>query len=404
MSSTQTQTIRLSGKTTDSFDRFIEKIDRLEHGSLEIRTQGRVYRLNGEHPGPAGDVEIHRLQPLLKRLFIKGGLGLAESYIEGDWDSSDLSSLLLLLLRNQHRLEEVSSMSRLARLAMRWYHWSRRNTRKGSARNIMDHYDLGNAFYAQWLDPGMTYSSGIFNHQDENLADAQTNKYLRILQLLDAKPGDRILEIGCGWGGFAISAAQRGLQVDAVTLSPAQLAWAQRRVEALKLEGQIKLSLQDYRHLSGSYDHIVSIEMFEAVGEAYWSTYMQAVQRLLKPGGRAALQVITIDEKAFEDYRRNPDFIQRYIFPGGMLPPTSHLLRHAGSAGLRCLQDASFGLDYAKTLQHWHVNFKRESKTIQALGYDERFRRMWRYYLSYCEAGFLAGHIDLHQVLLDNPG
>jgi cyclopropane-fatty-acyl-phospholipid synthase len=267
----------------------------------------------------------------------------------------------------------------------------------------MAHYDLGNAFYAQWLDWGMTYSSGIFIEAGEGLESAQANKYQRILDLLDAKPGDRILEIGCGWGGFAVTAASQGMLVDGITLSQSQLAWAQRRVEALDLTDRVNLSLKDYRKLNGNYDHIVSIEMFEAVGEAYWSDYMDTLKANLKPGGRAALQVITIDDHQFESYRRTPDFIQRYIFPGGMLPADRHLRSLPQAAGLHVTRDDRFGLDYAKTLQLWRRNFAQSWETVRALGFDERFRRMWRYYLSYCEAGFKAGTIDLHQVLLTNP-
>jgi cyclopropane-fatty-acyl-phospholipid synthase len=400
--STQSQAIRGIARGRDHLDRFIKRVDRLEYGTLKLAINGRTYTLNGDHPGPAGHIEINSLDLLLRRLLLKGDLGLAEAYMDGVWSSPDLTGLLLLLARNQQRLADLSGMSPLVRLLVRAYHWSRRNSRKGSSRNIQAHYDLGNAFYADWLDPGMTYSSAIFRHAGEDLESAQNNKYQRLLDLLEAKPGDRILEIGCGWGGFAVAAARRGLAIDGVTLSPSQLEWAQRRVKALGLDRLIKLSLNDYRNLQGCYDHIVSIEMFEAVGEAYWPTYMETLKRLLRPGGRAALQVITIEEQTFDSYRRNPDFIQRYIFPGGMLPTASHLRGHAQSAGLRCLKDDTFGAHYAETLSRWHAAFQRHRPSI-AEAYDERFLRMWSYYLSYCEAGFLSGRIDLHQVLFENP-
>jgi cyclopropane-fatty-acyl-phospholipid synthase len=401
--STLNQAILGIGRGRDRLDRFIKRLDRLEYGSLELRIGGRSFTLNGEHLGPAGCIEIRHMDSVLRRLLLKGDLGLAEAYIDGAWSSPDLTGLLLLLARNQHRLADLAGRSRLVRLLMRVYHWSRRNSPAGSARNIQAHYDLGNAFYAQWLDSSMTYSSAIFSHPDESLESAQEHKYLRLLDLLEVKPGQRILEIGCGWGGFAVTAARQGIDVDGVTLSPSQLTWAQRRIDSLNLGDRVRLSLEDYRNLQGRYDHIVSIEMFEAVGEAYWSTYMEILMRLLKPGGRAALQVITIDESAFDNYRRNPDFIQRYIFPGGMLPTVSHLQGLARAAGLRCLDDAGFGAHYAETLRRWHDSFSRQSTTL-ALAYDESFLRMWSYYLSYCEAGFRTGHIDLHQSLFENPG
>jgi len=400
--STQSQAIPRIGRAHDRLDRFIRRLDRLEYGTLELQIGARRFTLNGEQTGPAGRMEIHDFSAVVRRLLLKGDLGLAESYIDGEWDSPDLSGLLLLLARNQHRLSDLSRMSPLVRLLMRAYHWRRRNTRQGSSRNIRAHYDLGNAFYAQWLDAGMTYSSALFRHPEESLEAAQDHKYHRLLGLLEARAGDRILEIGCGWGGFAVTAARHGLNVDAVTLSPKQLEWARHRVGALGLGHRIKLSLCDYRNLQGRYDHIVSIEMFEAVGQAYWPTYMQTLKRLLRPGGRAALQIITIDDSKFENYRRNPDFIQRYIFPGGMLPTPTHVQEHARAAGLRCLQDGGFGMHYAETLQRWNSAFERTRSTLE-LAYDDHFLRMWRYYLSYCEAGFRAAHIDLHQTLLQNP-
>ena len=336
--STQSQAIPGIGRGRDRLDRFIRKLDRLEAGTLELQIGARRFNLNGEQPGPAGRMEIQDFNALARRLLFKGDLGLAESFIYGEWSSPDLSGLLLLLARNQHRLRDLSTMSPLVRLLMRAYHWSRRNSRQGSSRNIRAHYDLGNAFYAQWLDTGMTYSSAIFRHPKEPLETAQDHKYDRLLGLLEARPGERILEIGCGWGGLAVAAARRGLNVDGVTLSPAQLQWARHRIDTLGLGDRVNLYLNDYRNLQGRYDHIVSIEMFEAVGEAYWSTYMQTLKRLLRPGGRAALQYITIAESGFEHYRRNPDFIQRYIFPGGMLPT-----RRDASMGIRYMSSSTPG-------------------------------------------------------------
>jgi cyclopropane-fatty-acyl-phospholipid synthase len=273
---------------------------------------------------------------------------------------------------------------------------------RGSRRNIQAHYDRGNDFYRLWLDPTMTYSSALFEGRECDLQEAQRRKYARLLALLGARPGQRVLEIGCGWGGFALEAARRGISVTGITLSREQLSLARRRVREAGLSGLVELRLQDYRSLACSYDHIVSIEMFEAVGEANWDTYTRTLKRCLKQGGRAAPQFITIDETAFESYRRRPDFIQRYIFPGGMLPSIERFGASVASSGL-CMQRAdAFGEDYARTLAEWHRRFLASEGEIAAMGFDRVFRRMWRYYLAYCEAGFRAGRIDLAQVLLTN--
>jgi cyclopropane-fatty-acyl-phospholipid synthase len=270
-------------------------------------------------------------------------------------------------------------------------HWLNRNSRQGSRRNIMAHYDLGNEFYAQWLDPTMTYSSALFAGGEASLAGAQVAKYSRILERLQAAPGQRILEIGCGWGGFAEAATGQGLALTGLTLSPAQLAWAQRRVPSADLR------LQDYRDVNGRFDHIVSIEMFEAVGERYWPAYFRTLARCLKPQGRAVVQSIVIRDELFASYRRGTDFIQQYIFPGGMLPSPSVFAREAGRQGL-CVRDAfAFGDDYARTLALWREQFEARWPQIAALGFDETFRRLWRFYLAYCEAGFRAGNIDVMQ-------
>lgn len=282
-------------------------------------------------------------------------------------------------------------------------HGLNRNSRRGSRANIAFHYDLGNDFYRLWLDRSMTYSSAIFADPQEALAQAQVRKYRRLLDSLEAKPGDHILEIGCGWGGFAELAAREGYRITGLTLSREQLDFARQRIEAAGLSDRVELRLQDYRDLRGQFDHVVSIEMFEAVGEAYWSTYFDTVYRVLRPGGRAALQVITIDERVFDSYRRNADFIQLYIFPGGMLPSVSRFNRAAEQAGLRPGEQAFFGRDYAETLRRWHRQVVAHAEVLPALGYDERFLRTWRYYLSYCEAGFATGRTDLMQALLLKP-
>ncbi|MCG7957467.1 MAG: cyclopropane-fatty-acyl-phospholipid synthase family protein, partial [Candidatus Thiodiazotropha taylori] len=255
-------------------------------------------------------------------------------------------------------------------------------------------------FYRLWLDAGMTYSCGLFDSEHDSLEQAQQRKYQRILDLIQPQVGASVLEIGCGWGGFAEMAARNQINVDGVSLSPSQLEWANHRIQHQGLDESVELKLTDYRDLSGQYDHIVSIEMFEAVGEAYWDEYFGKLNTLLKTQGTAALQVITIDEEAYASYRKKPDFIQRYIFPGGMLPPVSRLESLAERHGFKLVENDSFGLDYAKTLEKWQFNFNQVKEQVLSQGFDPQFIRMWQYYLSYCEAGFLIKRLNLHQILL----
>jgi cyclopropane-fatty-acyl-phospholipid synthase len=292
----------------------------------------------------------------------------------------------------------------IGRIAARLRHLRNKNTPTRSKRNVGAHYDLGNEFYALWLDQSMTYSSGIFPEDDSTLAEAQEEKYRRVLELLEATPGQHLLEIGCGWGSFALFAARRGFRVTGVTLSRAQFEWAVARVRAEGLDGRIDIRLQDYRALTGGFDHIVSIEMIEAVGEAYWPQYFRGLRSLLAPRGRVALQVITIDDALFDEYRRDPDFIQTRVFPGGMLPSPSKLAKHASQAGFRIAANARYGEHYARTLAQWRTRYRAALPMIESLGFDSRFRRLWEFYLAYCEGGFRARTINLYQVALaPNP-
>ncbi|MES9862649.1 MAG: cyclopropane-fatty-acyl-phospholipid synthase family protein [Candidatus Thiodiazotropha sp. LLP2] len=400
MSSLQTQSIQRLTSRSDLIDDFLSRLDCLAYGTLEIKINGRQFILNGKDSGGTARIEIVHFSDFVKKLYIKGDIGFAESYMAGDWRSPNLTALLHLLAKNRHRFTRLRRASRVTNMVNRIRHWARRNTRQGSSRNIEAHYDLGNSFYKLWLDSSMTYSCALFNSDQESLKNAQYNKYQRILNLIEPKPGSKLLEIGCGWGGFAVAAAKRQLKVDGITLSPSQLSWANERVKSAGFSREVNLTLTDYRDISGQYDHIVSIEMFEAVGEAYWSEYMEQISTHLKVGGTAALQVITLDETAFKEYRAKPDFIQRYIFPGGMLPPISTLTDIAGEYNLKLVKDDCFGLNYAETLKQWQINFNQAKEKILVQGFDKRFIRMWRYYLSYCEAGFLDGRLDLHQVLL----
>ena len=416
--------------------------DRIAAGQLQLRLGRRAYLLESERDGPRAQIDIRRPVRMARRLATKGHLGLGESWMAGDWDSPDPTALLHLLAVNEHRWRERQRGGRLHQLISPRRHQRRSNTRTGSRRNIAYHYDLGNAFYRLWLDESMTYSSAVYappraetegdsttapsaesaveqsasigaalsatplSAADDDqalsqaLAQAQQRKYQHLLAMLDAQPGQHLLEIGCGWGAMAEAAAERGLKLTGITLSEKQLAWAKARFDASPLAARVELRLQDYRDVTETFDHIVSIEMFEAVGEEYWPTYMETLHERLRPGGTAALQVITIADALFEDYKASPDFIQHYIFPGGMLPTVGRFDAAVHAAGLEVVQRSFHGKDYARTLRAWHQRFLAREAEVRALGYDERFIRMWRYYLSYCEAGFLDERIDVMQVAL----
>ena len=365
-----------------------ELLDNLHGGMLEIRLPDGSSRLFGE--GEHGvTMNVHD-EAMFSQVLARGDIGLAEAYLDGHWDSPDVTGLLTLLTRNRDALKKAVYGSWRNLLAARLRHWLNRNSRAGSKRNIMAHYDLGNDFYRLWLDPSMSYSSALYRAVDDGeLESAQRAKYRRLLRRLHAEPGQSVLEIGCGWGGFAEIAVQEGLQVTGLTLSPAQLEWARKRVP------EADLRLQDYRDTSERFDHIVSIEMFEAVGERWWPTYFRTIARALKPGGRAVIQSITIRDDLFAEYRKGTDFIQQYVFPGGMLPSRSAFRAAAAKQGLTVHGEYAFGKDYARTLAEWRHAFENNWPQIAALGFDEQFRRLWRMYLSYCEAGFLAGNIDV---------
>jgi cyclopropane-fatty-acyl-phospholipid synthase len=365
-------------------------LENIQGGLLEVRLPDGSCALFGD--GEAGvALQVHD-EAMFGMVLSRGDIGLAEAYLDGLWDSPDITALLTLLAANRGVLKKALYGSWRQLLAARVRHWLNRNSRAGSKRNIMAHYDLGNDFYQQWLDPSMSYSSAIYRDSDGgSLEVAQMAKYQRILNCLRAHAGQSILEIGCGWGGFAELAVGAGLKVTGLTLSPAQLAWAQRRVP------EADLRLQDYRDTQEKFDHVVSIEMFEAVGERWWPSYFKTVSRALKPEGRAVIQSITIRDDLFAAYRTGTDFIQQYVFPGGMLPSRSAFRAAAARQGLAVRNEYAFGLDYARTLAEWRVAFEARWPEIQKLGFDETFRRLWRMYLCYCEAGFRAGNIDVVQ-------
>ena len=342
-----------------------------------------------------------------KRLILGGSLGLAEAEVEGLWDSPSIADVMTVAAANEAQWVKILNGKPWIRLLSRLAHKLRPNTRKGAQRNIIDHYDLGNAFYATWLDPSMAYSSAMFAAPDEDLQSAQIRKMRALCDRLELQPGMRVLEIGCGWGGFAeIAARDYGCHVVGVTLSPSQLAYAQARIAAAGLADRVEFRLQDYRDTTGTFDRIASIEMFEAVGQEYWPAYFDTLRRRLAPDGRAGLQIITIQDALFDNYRTGADFIQRHIFPGGMLPSPSHLQRQYARAGLREVSAHWFGQDYAETLARWNAAFQHawpsivQSTRLQTRPCDITFKRMWEYYLVYCETGFRAGWTDVGQIIL----
>lgn len=373
----------------------------LEHLAIGRLTvvlpDGREAVFNGREAGPEATVQVHDTK-VARRFLLGGDVGFAEALMDGLASSPDLPALVELFARNKLAIEHNTRATPWKTTLRRALHWLNSNTPRGARRNIAYHYDLGNAFYERWLDPSMTYSAARFEGRQQDLEAAQRAKYHRIAERLGLQPGMSVLEIGCGWGGFAeIAARDYGAEVHGITLSRAQHDYATERLTRAGLSDRVTIALQDYRHVVGQWDAIASIEMFEAVGAAYWETFFQTVRDRLRAGGRAALQVITIDEQSFDDYRRNPDFIQRYIFPGGMLPTRRHVIDHAAAAGLAHHDEEAFGLDYARTLREWRLRFLEAWPEIRHLGFDDRFRRMWEYYLAYCEGGFRSRNIDLHQ-------
>ena len=393
--------------------RFDHVLDGISDGQLTLTwPDGHVTRhgIRGSGPLANAALVLHNWQPL-KHMMRSGEVGFAESYLRGDWSCDDLVALFTLIMRNEDAIADALAGGRWSRVVNLFNHWANRNSLSGSRKNIAYHYDLGNAFYALWLDDTMSYSSAVFDQAGErSLIDAQRAKLALAGAHLRPEPGARVLEIGCGWGAMARHLADAGCHVEGISLSREQLDWAceHNTVEPTgqsgSPEGSTTFRYQDYRAVQGSYDHVVSIEMFEAVGEQYWTTYFEKLAALLEHGGTAVLQVITILEERFELYRSHPDFIQRYIFPGGMLPTRTRLSELATAAGFELEASDWFGLGYANTLSRWRDRFEARAREVQALGFDDRFMRMWRYYLSYCEAGFRYGSTDVGMLRLRKVG
>jgi len=375
----------------------------MQAGCLKLTLpDSRKVVVKGKTEGPVASVTLHNWN-MPQRALSGGTIAVAESYMDGDWDSPDVGAFLELFLVNTDVGRNFSNGARgVLRLVEKFRHWMNANTKTGSKRNISAHYDLGNAFYKEWLDPTMTYSSALYSTGASDLQSAQRAKYRALADAAGIKAGHHVLEIGCGWGGFAeYAAGEIGCKVTGLTISREQLAFANERMRNAGLSDKVEIKFQDYREEKGLYDRIVSIEMFEAVGEKYWPAYFSQLQRCLKPGGKAGLQIITIKPEAYREYRANPDFIQKYVFPGGMLPTREHLIDLGRKVGLKMSGDFGFGLDYARTLAEWRQRFWSVWDKVEPLGFDARFKRLWEFYLFYCEAGFRARNIDVRQIVYE---
>ena len=381
--------------------KFVAVASKLNWGALVvIFPDGRALRFQGPNPGFESVLSIHDYA-FAKSLLRRGTIGIAESYFNKQWSSPDVTTLLEVVSRNGDHVAAFFNSKFLVRLAQRFLHFLRQNTKRGARQNIMAHYDMGNDFYAAWLDPTMTYSAALFTSNDQSISQAQTNKYRSLALNIGLKPEHHLLEIGSGWGGFAEFAAEEiGCHVTGITISPEQLRFAEDRVATKGLEDKVEFRLQDYRDVDGTYDRIASIEMFEAVGMQYWPVYFNKISQCLKPGGMAGLQIITIADKHFDEYKTRTDFIQKYIFPGGMLPSPKALRTQVELAELLWRDSVSFGPDYARTLKYWQKRFLQAWPKIQEMGFDDKFCLLWRYYLAYCEAGFRSGSLDVAQITL----
>jgi cyclopropane-fatty-acyl-phospholipid synthase len=374
---------------------------RLKAGRLSLRfPNGAERQFAGSEAGPSAVIQINKARAV-RRLLIGGDLGFAKSYLDGDWETPDLGAVMELALANEEALASVIRANPVASLVAFVRHRLRHNSRSGSRRNIAYHYDLGNEFYRTWLDDTMTYSSALYDQPETLLSEAQTAKYSRIIRELGIGAEDHVLEIGCGWGGFAEQAIREtGCRVTGLTLSREQAAFARERLEKAGMTERADIRLEDYRDCRGEFSKIVSIEMFEAVGEEHWPTYFGRVRELLKPAGQAMVQVITIAGDRFDAYRRDADYIQTYIFPGGMLPSIEAFKSTAERARLKIADAFGFGRDYDRTLIAWDKSFRANWQKIAPLGFDQRFFRMWHYYLHYCAVGFRSGRLDVVQFRL----
>lgn len=386
------------------FAKAMETLSRLNCGRLDIvLPDGRRFRVEGADPGPVAELDVHH-PDLFARLVREGDLGFCDAYLDDWWSTPDLQAFMDLVHRGNDAIYDGFPGLGLVRLYEKLRFWLQRNHKEQARKNISYHYDLGNDFYALWLDDTMTYSSAMFETGQESTEKAQIAKYASMIDQMGAQPGDHILEIGCGWGGFAEYAArERGLRVTGLTISQEQFAYARERIEKAGLSDMVEFKLQDYRDETGTYDGIVSIEMFEAVGEKYWPVYFDTVRNRLKPGRSATLQIITVADRRWDVYKRGVDFIQKYIFPGGMLPCPRVLRDQIERAGLGIERSIEFGSSYDLTLRRWHETFNDKWDQIAAMGFDNRFRRMWNFYLTSCAAAFDSASVDVTQITVSRP-
>lgn len=378
---------------------------RLGEGRLDILLpDGRRFRIEGKRPGLVAELHVHN-PDLFARMIREGDLGFCDAYLDGWWSTPDLQAFLdLIQLPPNNPVQDSFPGVALVRVFEKFRFWLQSNTRDQARKNISYHYDLGNDFYRLWLDDSMTYSSALFLTGQEDLEKAQEQKYASMVDQMGAQPGDHVLEIGCGWGGFAeYAATKRGLRVTGLTISKAQYDYAVERIARAGISDRVEIKLQDYRDERGVYDGIASIEMFEAVGERYWPTYFNVLRDRLKPGRHATLQIITIPDDRWKVYKRGVDFIQKYIFPGGMLPAPFRLHEEAEKAGLSVRGSIEFAESYSLTLRRWHDMFNERWDEVARLGFDERFRRMWNFYLASCAGAFRGGNCDITQITVTRP-
>lgn len=386
------------------FKQVFDQVTNMNTGLLDfVLSDGRTFRAEGKNPGPFAQVNIND-DDIFARLIREGDLGFCDAYLDGGWSTPDLQAFMDWAHADNETLYDGFPGMSLVRAYEKLRFWLQSNSKRQALKNISYHYDLGNEFYGLWLDNTMTYSSALFETGQESLEQAQIAKYASMIDQMGVKPGDHVLEIGCGWGGFAeYAATERGLSVTGLTISKEQLEFARKRINNKGLDDKVSFKLQDYRDETGTYDGIASIEMFEAVGEKYWPAYFQTLRNCLRPGRNATLQIITVSDDRWDVYRRGVDFIQKYIFPGGMLPCPSVLRSQVEKADLEVVKSVEFGESYSKTLRLWCDDFNQTWEQVADLGFDDRFKRMWNFYLTSCASTFSSGNCDVTQITVSNP-